>query len=53
MRLLSVPSLALKVLDMQMKALPPLLLAAPVRKSTWPPVPLIWRVPALSELTWP
>ena len=37
----------------QMKALPPGERAAPSRKSSWPPVPLIWRVPELSAQIWP
>ena len=38
---------------MQMNALPPRAMAAPVRKSSWPPVPLIWRRPELSDATCP
>ena len=52
-RLFSAPLLSVNVLLMQMNALPPFDIVAPVRKSTWPPVPLICRVPLLSELTCP
>ena len=47
------PSLPTREEATQMKALPPRLMAAPVRKSTCPPVPDICLSPALSELTWP
>ena len=36
-----------------MKALPPFDFAAPVMKSSCPPVPEMCRVPELSEDTWP
>src|SRR5215510_8653812 len=41
------------VLGRAMIERPPLLRAAPRTKSTSPPVPDIWRVPRLSEFTWP
>jgi hypothetical protein len=47
------PALSVKAEVMHRKALPPLDMAAPVRKSSWPPVPLICRVPEDSEQTWP
>ena len=53
MRLLTLPCLSVIVEDMQMKLLPPLDRYAPMTKSSWPPVPEMWRVPALSELIWP
>ena len=42
------PFLLVKEEVRQMKALPPRDTAAASRKSSWPPVPLIWRVPELS-----
>ncbi len=36
-----------------MIGLPPSESAAPRRKSSWPPMPLYWRVPMLSAQTWP
>ena len=47
------PSLLVKEDVRQMNALPPLDTAALSRKSSWPPVPLICRVPALSAHIWP
>src|SRR5262249_48888434 len=41
------------VLGRAMIERPPLLRAAPRTKSTSPPVPDIWRIPRLSEFTWP
>ena len=53
MRERRVPCLSVNVDVMQMNALPPRAIAAPVRKSSWPPVPLIWRRPELSDATCP
>ncbi len=53
MRERSTPDLSVKVLVMHKKAFPPRLMAAPVRKSSCPPVPLICLVPEDSEHTCP
>ena len=45
MREAMVPSFCLYVELMQIRPLPPSELKAPRMKSSWPPVPEIWRVP--------
>ena len=53
MRDCTVPSFPVCVDGRQRKALPPAECTAPATKSSWPPVPLIWRKPTLSAFTCP
>ena len=53
MRDFTLPCLSVKEEVRQMNALPPRDRAAPSKKSSCPPVPLICRVPELSAQIWP